>query len=495
MKIKRKERKLRMNKNEVLQLSSLFTILTVCGGYWLYYYKVSGMKSDSNGKHSTRHTNEDKCDPEMINLELLTHEELVQLVRKKEKQRQEARKSRSHLENELREISRNALDTSRGLYVQPIAKTISCFKECVGTPRQGLLVPSGLAKLRFDTISISPCALENLKEFSHVWITFVFHLNTNQHIARYHSNMISSSAEIKSNSKTLSEDRNANDIRSLDRTLTNEEENKNQPSFEKRRGITSYTFPAKITPPMLKKKVGILSTRTPHRPNPIGITLARLESIDELKREIIISSHDLVDGTPILDVKPYVPYYDSVPLQESTDTVNEMKADVTKERKEEIYTTESDNNKDIKAKSNKCFVPSWISENISNERNIFLTQEAYGQVVNLSPHFDLFRNNEKRFLDALKETLSVDIRSKHKGEIYDGETTHFRKFDNMIIHYQCRNKKVVHKVHEKDAHPKETIINKNSSKDEEKSSNLITLQSHESNFEEIIIVSVEEVSI
>lgn len=53
--------------------------------------------------------------------------------------------------------------------------------------------------------------------------------------------------------------------------------------------------------------MGIFSTRTPHRPNPVGITLATIERIDAKTRTVYLSGVDLVDGTPVLDIKPYVP--------------------------------------------------------------------------------------------------------------------------------------------------------------------------------------------
>ncbi|RHY31886.1 hypothetical protein DYB32_003068 [Aphanomyces invadans] len=64
---------------------------------------------------------------------------------------------------------------------------------------------------------------------------------------------------------------------------------------------------AKISPPMLKQRIGVFATRTPHRPNPIGITLAKIEKVDLATRSIWVSALDLVDGTPVLDLKPYVP--------------------------------------------------------------------------------------------------------------------------------------------------------------------------------------------
>lgn len=56
---------------------------------------------------------------------------------------------------------------------------------------------------------------------------------------------------------------------------------------------------------------GVLATRSPHRPNPIGITCVPLISVDKL--EIVVGNTDLVDGTPILDIKPYIPSVDAFP--------------------------------------------------------------------------------------------------------------------------------------------------------------------------------------
>ena len=60
-------------------------------------------------------------------------------------------------------------------------------------------------------------------------------------------------------------------------------------------------------------KVGVFSARTPHRPNAIGLTLCRLEGIDMKNKRVHLSGVDLVDGTPVIDIKPYVPHYDSIP--------------------------------------------------------------------------------------------------------------------------------------------------------------------------------------
>jgi tRNA-Thr(GGU) m(6)t(6)A37 methyltransferase TsaA len=64
----------------------------------------------------------------------------------------------------------------------------------------------------------------------------------------------------------------------------------------------------KVRPPRSAEKVGVFATRSPHRPNPIGLSLVRLVGLRDLVLEV--EDLDLVDGTPVLDLKPYVPYAD-----------------------------------------------------------------------------------------------------------------------------------------------------------------------------------------
>jgi len=67
----------------------------------------------------------------------------------------------------------------------------------------------------------------------------------------------------------------------------------------------------KVVPPRDDVPRGLFATRAPHRPNPIGLSVVELRRIH--RREIHIGAHDLLDGTPVLDIKPYVAAYDSVP--------------------------------------------------------------------------------------------------------------------------------------------------------------------------------------
>jgi tRNA-Thr(GGU) m(6)t(6)A37 methyltransferase TsaA len=67
----------------------------------------------------------------------------------------------------------------------------------------------------------------------------------------------------------------------------------------------------KVVPPRDSRPRGVFATRAPQRPNPIGLSCVRLLGIE--RRVVRIGDHDLLDGTPILDLKPYLPYCDSVP--------------------------------------------------------------------------------------------------------------------------------------------------------------------------------------
>lgn len=104
------------------------------------------------------------------------------------------------------------------------------------------LVPSSRAHITFGR-GVSPTALEGLAQHSHIWVVFIFHKNNN------------------------------NDKVKKARTHP----------------TGGFTFPAKIKPPRAPTKVGTLSTRTPHRPNPIGLSVAKLESVDFKLRRLVLS--------------------------------------------------------------------------------------------------------------------------------------------------------------------------------------------------------------
>ncbi|XP_059636175.1 uncharacterized protein LOC132278400 isoform X3 [Cornus florida] len=112
----------------------------------------------------------------------------------------------------------------------PIAIVRSCFSTRNGTPRQPLLVPLARACLVFDSSRVPPASLEGLEDYSHCWILYVFHLNT--------------------------------DLEKLWK----------HPSKSK--------FKAKVRVPRLKGgRMGVFATRSPHRLCPIGLTVAKVDSL------------------------------------------------------------------------------------------------------------------------------------------------------------------------------------------------------------------------
>jgi tRNA-Thr(GGU) m(6)t(6)A37 methyltransferase TsaA len=74
-------------------------------------------------------------------------------------------------------------------------------------------------------------------------------------------------------------------------------------------------FRAKVLPPRSRHKRGVFATRSPHRPNPLGLSVLRLERIEG--RVLHVLDVDMLDGTPVLDLKPYVPYTDALPDAQS----------------------------------------------------------------------------------------------------------------------------------------------------------------------------------
>lgn len=74
---------------------------------------------------------------------------------------------------------------------------------------------------------------------------------------------------------------------------------------------TTHWKPKVLPPRGSDKKIGVFATRAPYRPNPIGISCVKLIQVDGLK--LLVEGADLLDGTPILDIKPYLPYADSFP--------------------------------------------------------------------------------------------------------------------------------------------------------------------------------------
>jgi tRNA-Thr(GGU) m(6)t(6)A37 methyltransferase TsaA len=93
----------------------------------------------------------------------------------------------------------------------------------------------------------------------------------------------------------------------------------------------STDYSLKVVPFLDTREHGLFSTRAPRRPNPIGLSIVRLEKVNGAT--LFISGVDILDGTPLLDIKPYVPQFDAYPdasrgwLEKSRKAVAEKRSD------------------------------------------------------------------------------------------------------------------------------------------------------------------------
>jgi tRNA (adenine37-N6)-methyltransferase len=92
----------------------------------------------------------------------------------------------------------------------------------------------------------------------------------------------------------------------------------------------SHEFKLTVVPFLDSVPRGVFSTRAPRRPNPVGISIVRLVGVTECGLEI--EDIDIIDGTPLIDIKPYIPEFDCYPRETTgwltkKDAINEMKSD------------------------------------------------------------------------------------------------------------------------------------------------------------------------
>lgn len=142
------------------------------------------------------------------------------------------------------------------LTLKPIGFIQSCYKEKFGIPRQPGLVTAAQAQLKLLPAFSHAEAFKGLEQFSHIWLIFYFHANA------------------------------------------------------------GLGWSNTVRPPRLggNKRLGVFATRSTFRPNPLGLSVAGLEKIEFIGQQacLYLSATDLLDGTPVFDIKPYLPYADSL---------------------------------------------------------------------------------------------------------------------------------------------------------------------------------------
>ena len=155
--------------------------------------------------------------------------------------------------------------------MRPVARIRSDFPEKFGIPRQSGIVESLEAKIVFEPEFRVPDAVRGLEDFSHIWLIWEF-------------------------SEAVRD-----------------------------------TWSPTVRPPRLggNVRMGVFATRSPFRPNPIGLSCVKLLKVEQdeaLGPVLTVAGADLMDGTPIYDIKPYIPYADCHPDAKGGFTTNvEMK--------------------------------------------------------------------------------------------------------------------------------------------------------------------------
>lgn len=137
-----------------------------------------------------------------------------------------------------------------------LSSILTPFPDKFGVPRQSLLIEEAWGQMKFPKDDFYSEAFRGIENFTHLWLVFEFH-------------------------------KSGPDVNAL------------------------------VRPPRFlgKEKWGVFSTRSPHRPNSIGLSVVKFDRLEEKGNEIHlwVKGVDLVSGTPILDLKPYIPYTDSIP--------------------------------------------------------------------------------------------------------------------------------------------------------------------------------------
>ncbi|MEX3073821.1 tRNA (N6-threonylcarbamoyladenosine(37)-N6)-methyltransferase TrmO [Vibrio alginolyticus] len=140
--------------------------------------------------------------------------------------------------------------------IEPIGIIETPYKEKFAVPRQPRLVPAATARVKLQGDANSPEAVRGLEQFSHVWLLFLFDQNL------------------------------------------------------------EAGWKPTVRPPRLggNERIGVFASRSTFRPNGIGMSAVEVKGVTKKGDQIYIDvgSVDLVDGTPIVDIKPYIPYSDSI---------------------------------------------------------------------------------------------------------------------------------------------------------------------------------------
>ena len=262
-------------------------------------------------------------------------------------------KDKTILEDSENSDKINNIKDNDSFIFNSIGTLISCFPEKFSSPRQGNLLELTRAKIVLKK-NIDMHSFDGIENFTYIWIIYVFHLNQNF--------------------------------------------------------LSSKVTPPKYPGDENSKKLGIFATRTPHRYNPIGLTLCKFHKIEG--REIFISCVDMITGTPILDIKPYH-HLESV---------------------------------DVFANGNKY--ANWIYNSCQSKKcEVIIKDEAVNNIEKILEDKDkklIFYDKKEDLLELIKGVLEIDPHSKYthkqEGNLLYG--FHVDKL-NVIYRYNAQTNKVI----------------------------------------------------
>lgn len=231
--------------------------------------------------------------------------------------------------------------------LRPIGYLQTCYPDKFGVPRQASLVRQARGRLKLLPEFQPKLTLQGFEGFSHLWLVFGFHLNEDK---RFH---------------------------------------------------------AKVHPPRLGgASVGVFASRSPHRPNPLGLSLLKIEKI-ESDYTLVLMGVDMVDQTPVYDIKPYLPHIESIP-----DAHVGWAGDLIDKQINIFWTAEQ-----LRA------LADWEAR--SGRKNL---QELIEETLRLDPRPNVYKGFEGQ--------LGSPFRSVHAVRFYEGDV-HFRFISGHEVQIVC----------------------------------------------------------
>ena len=153
------------------------------------------------------------------------------------------------------------------------------------------------------------------------------------------------------------------------------------------------------------EKIGVFATRSPHRPNPIGLSLVKLERIQD--GYIYISGIDIVDGTPVLDVKPYLSYVESIPdavsgwVQKKVDSDIQVYFPTKLEDKISIIQKKHPSFKDLVVSTLKLDPRPTVYKGYEAEKNSPYRQNHAVRIIQYDIHFEFISKEQIQVIDII----------------------------------------------------------------------------------------------